>query len=666
MSIATNTINPFDLNKASSLSDSEILQYWVDILDNGGLVELINPRSLTPIMLLGGKGSGKTHLLRYCSAAVQSYVNGSLRHSVEKERFLGVYVPAEGLNTHKFSDKGQLPDTWASIFALYFEIWLVTSLVEVVEQYILEDSTEFDEAGFIADVVNSFDADVTSRIHNFRELHEYLVRTRKEIDYIVNNSALTSSVSGIEVPFSQGRLLYGIPESLARRFPHFSKSNIVYLIDEVENLTADQQKFLNTLIRYRKGNSTIRIGARLYGVRTHQTLGSGEPIRRDAEYQQVILDDVLRTRTDEYKKLAYGIIAKRIGATIPSTEDIENYFERADRDQYQRLSLSLAEPGDRERKERPYFRKFRKNIELAFNFKESDTDKFIVPLQVRDNPFLEKANIFMVYKDWPSNANELQKVCVDVGQQCEKFAAGGRGSAPSYSRILDHFSSDLFAQLCRDFRTRVPYAGLKSLLQVSQGIPRNLLTILRNTYRRSLFLNESPFSRSKISVEAQSDGVRDSTSWFWEDAQPDGSSAEVRDAVEALGLLFRSIRYSDRPAECDVCTFSVNVDDLTPSSRHILMLAENWSYLIQMRDGARNKNDRGINAKYQLGPMLAPKWDLSENRRGNIELGSDLANAIFDQDRRDNLAALVRARISGMNGPHFTISKNSTQGALFQ
>jgi hypothetical protein len=49
--------------------------------------------------------------------------------------------------------------------------------------------------------------------------------------------------------------------------------------------------------------------------------------------------------------------------------------------------------------------------------------------------------------------------------------------------------------------------------------------------------------------------------------------------------------------------------------------------------------------------MLAPLWEISHHRRGNIELQPDIANAIFDLDRRNDLPQLVQARVANMNAP---------------
>lgn len=56
--------NPFALVRASDYTDEQINALWVEI---GPTVinAIIEPRSRTSKFILGGKGTGKTHLLRH-------------------------------------------------------------------------------------------------------------------------------------------------------------------------------------------------------------------------------------------------------------------------------------------------------------------------------------------------------------------------------------------------------------------------------------------------------------------------------------------------------------------------------------------------------------------------------------------------------------------------
>ncbi len=64
--------NPFGVTKANDLDDAQIQSLWVDVLtvdDQIGTFSLAN--GYMPAFVLGGKGSGKTHLMRYHSFELQ-------------------------------------------------------------------------------------------------------------------------------------------------------------------------------------------------------------------------------------------------------------------------------------------------------------------------------------------------------------------------------------------------------------------------------------------------------------------------------------------------------------------------------------------------------------------------------------------------------------------
>ena len=71
MSTNINTVNPFNITKAVDYSDEEINKYWVDIPEGNGFIDIIKPTSPMPMLILGGKGSGKTHIMRYFSFNLQ-------------------------------------------------------------------------------------------------------------------------------------------------------------------------------------------------------------------------------------------------------------------------------------------------------------------------------------------------------------------------------------------------------------------------------------------------------------------------------------------------------------------------------------------------------------------------------------------------------------------
>jgi len=149
--------NPFNITKAVDLTDKEILDYWVD-MPKGELLQQIKFLSPMPMLVLGGKGSGKPHLLRYISYAVQKLrYGGNAAAAFDAEKYIGIYIRCSGLNAMRFTGKGQSDDTWSSLFAYYMELWLSQALLSIIKDVICQGDVSIDdEEAFAKDVCERF------------------------------------------------------------------------------------------------------------------------------------------------------------------------------------------------------------------------------------------------------------------------------------------------------------------------------------------------------------------------------------------------------------------------------------------------------------------------------------------------------------------------------
>ena len=132
--------NPFNLTAAKDFSDEQIREFWVDMPGGGGLLAMLKPRSLMPMLVLGGKGSGKTHLLRYCSFELQKLKAGkALVPQITQDGFIGVFMRCEGLNANRFSGKGQSDELWNSVFQDYMDLFLADLLLSHISEILAAD-----------------------------------------------------------------------------------------------------------------------------------------------------------------------------------------------------------------------------------------------------------------------------------------------------------------------------------------------------------------------------------------------------------------------------------------------------------------------------------------------------------------------------------------------
>ena len=333
-----------------------------------------------------------------------------------------------------------------------------------------------------------------------------------------------------------------------------------------------------------------------------------------------------------------------IKTSISDLTDLYKYFEEIEKDDYYKnASLKIVSSSE---KERIYFRKLRENLKRYT--KEKQLNNIVTNLTLPEYPLLEKLNVFILYQNINKDINILD-FSESIGFDAKSLISQNTNdSSKKYLQKYQHFNNDMLAQLYREYGKSIPYSGLETIIHLSQGAPRNALSLLKNIYKRAIFNGEDPFSNDKISIKSQTEGISDTAEWFWDDVHLDNNGIRIRIAIENLSILFRYIRFCLKPTECDLSSFSIDINILSEEARNTIRNAENWSYLIHQPKGRNSKNTQQINDSYQLAPILTPKWGLSQIRGGTIEINKDLANAIFS-DNREIFKKELRKRLKSIS-----------------
>jgi hypothetical protein len=289
----------------------------------------------------------------------------------------------------------------------------------------------------------------------------------------------------------------------------------------------------------------------------------------------------------------------------------------------------------------------------------SDIDQVLNDLRLPDCALVEKLNTFLLYQDW-FRKKDVVKSAMEIGEGARRFMAGGE--AKRHHRQFGLFRSDLLAQLIRENDHKQRYLGFDTFVHMSSGLPRNLMIILKNVFRWSIFEGEAPFSAQPISRKAQRDGVHQSANWFYEDAPGEGNiGRDAQEAIERLAELMRRLRFADKPVESSLCTFSVDYAAISDGARGTIRAAEQWSMLIPIETGQRDRNTGAVLHKYQLSGMLAPRWDLPVFRRGVLELRPEEANAVFDVGYRPEYDGVVARRLGRLTAPFFRVPEERNE-----
>lgn len=660
--------NPFDHTKASYLSIEEIQNLWVEY---PSLRDITDPRSLQPKMIIGGKGSGKTHLLRYYSYSLQK-----IRHKQElvqgivEEGYLGNYTLLSGLNADRFKGEKIDREIWNAIFYYYVDLFIVENLLRNLRDVTENTSVLEDKEELISKkICSTFEEEISLKKYSLTSVINFIKEERNKIAMEVVNSAITKKINH-RIKCSPSNLVFRVPEIFKENIDEFKNLTFLYIIDELENITEWQQVYINSLIRECRPPSSIIVGSRLYGPKTYLTHSANEEIKVGAEFIEVFLDERFRHTSTDYKEFATELLLKRVWGDEPNNNqtNFSKNFETEDPFSAENSVFKKIIDKTKAKKKKVYFKKLRTEFKSLNNTKytnkkvisysDDQVETIIDSLTNDGKPLLEKLNCFLLYQSMSKSKN-LVKTANEIKIDMQDFEAKKNNK---YKRSFNKWKFDLIFQLVRDFELSLynpVYTGFDAIIELSDGLPRNLLMIMNKLYSISPFIGENPVMNS-FSVRAQNMAVEKASNWFYNDALPKGSDGVImRECISKLANFFREFKYSDKPSEKTLISFSYVDSEISAEARKFIDMAEKWSQIIELDSGHKDRNSKKIRKKYRLNKMLCPRWELSISSGGTIQFSPEEIEVIFTNVRDHRYNIVMSRRLQKLNFPFNTIKKST-------
>lgn len=668
--------NPFTLIKASDYSDAQINSLWVQVAPPETIKSIIEPSYTGSKYILGGKGSGKTHLLRYYSypASRLRAESESGLDTVRAQGFLAIFLRATEVDAYHFEPLFEPESKWQKLFAAFLELRLAESTLHALcDIENTSNEAELNTSALLRTVSDNLPDLAIDGITNFSGLREWVVAKRWEIHDAVNEAAYTGSID-VRVPFSIGALCLPLCQSIRSLHPDLSEVSVLYMIDEIENFSEYQQQIVNTLIRYSEGKASFRITGRRYAVKSHQTYPNGEENRENSEYKTVYLDELLQRNYKQFCRFSVDFVNSRLqasGLSLPSPgkgtkPSPRQLFSELSPDSFFGEVVDQYDLVDAMEVMRDQF--FSALRDLPITQHRDDISQRLFYELTTDLPLLlGKLNILLFCKKALKNS-DLFSLADKIRMDAAVFARKKDEADGYYARAYGHYAHDLLAQAFKQSkkRSKVPYAGFETFVRMSSGNPRNLLVILGKIYDIASFKGVDFVSKGKVSIEIQTEAAAESARFMYESDTNFGAlSAEAKDATRRLAEVFRTARYAINIPEVSPITFSFSELDLTEKSRNVLQSALNYSFLFEVPEGRPDRNNNRLNCKMQLNPLLSPKWDLPVGRRGDISFSKDILLSVFDPDYTKDFDYLLSLLRKKWNRPFRAADYKYSQQSLF-
>ena len=649
--------NPFSVVKANEFTTEQIIENWVSFAgSDDGFIAALNPQELMPKYVLGSKGCGKTHLLRYYSfdARLKVYDN-DIKSLLKKDRYLASYSRLDSLSSTRFS-KNSSGEEWKSLYNFYFELMQSLVSLEVYERVVtalnVKEST-------VTEIINTISRQVgvTLEVYSILSLKEFLNKRRVAVDNAIIDFAYTKKLDWEKVrpDFTFGSLIFEIPRIFSQKITELKDVSYIYVLDEYEKLKCEWQKeSLNSLVYEKKFKCTFWVGARKVGYTTRNTM-SGEPIHEGHEFTPVDLDALLKGNEKQFHAFAEDLFKKRLQLDGLKEENPQEIFEKFNEKE---LMNAIQKKG----KTPKHWKDFKGKL-TSVGLDDNDSAQIEQELlrHVEDDFVGQKLILYAYYLKWSDNKNKITKdvlfdIATSVGQMYEEYKSGNNAKMKEYYK---KFRQDFVAQLAEEnHETLYQYSGFERLVDIADCNPRIFLTLMKLIIEDCNFRGLAPFKDGKtIPVHSQYVGINETAKWFLKDIEVYGIDRENLDMATNHLLNFMYVsRFCDKPTETSLCTFYYRMNTGQRHVDHIIELAVQEAFLLEVQNKRKDKTLGTPQKSYQVNRLIATAYNLPIARRGVTSITPEMMKAIFDPDYFANFNAMLGAHKMSLNAP-FTTKK---------
>ena len=616
--------NPFEEYNAIDMAPEDVLKYYCEpdpIIENKN-ADFFRDRS---IIFEGSRGCGKTMVLKYLSFDVQR-----LRAEKEKARFLdfvaknggvGFYIRIDHAKLLSFQGHGYPRATWDRLFTHFFELTACAGFLRLLA-YVVETREVEESSPGVLKILGELSSLLSlPEAKSPRDLLKSVQNQIHEVDAFRNLLPFRRTDFAPKRAIGPGELSLEVPSLICSSIQKLSQCRLLVVIDEYENFSEAQQRYINGLIRSAGSNVGFRLGMRFEGLKTFGTVRKTEFLKLNSDIIRVNFKDVL-THDKEFRDFLAKLARRRLEATpffaTAGLTDIEALLGHEDDEQEARDLLS--------KKPNPT-RHFEILRDVVGNERFQST---VDLLRCPENPLLEELNILYVLrgKD-PKEVAELMRGHLSR----HRPPRSGKTPIPPDDTPIDgrvgSYSTDytnkyklsLLFLLLGTYKARKAYYGFNIFSFLSSGIPRNFINLCKSSVHRAYYeLGPEVFLRDKvIPREIQADSARDAAEDELENIQrihPYGG--ELSWLARNLGRLFRSYHLDSRIRYPEANTFTVDRTALSDRSRDLLSAAIMWSVIQRKASYQESGPSLSVSRIFTLNRILCPLFGLSYRTRGGI------------------------------------------------
>ena len=550
-----------------------------------------------PCVLVGGRGTGKTTVLRGLSYRGRFELDKRNAQNVRFWPYYGLYSRVDTNRVGAFKGP-ELPESqWLRKFGHYTNLLMCVQILRFLSwfQETTKISTDLGEVD-LRSVATAFSLPLPSNNEHLLQLLEHsLTEFEAHINNVADSPGPSLSLQGAPV----AQLLESV-----RQQDVFADKLFFFLIDEYENLEDYQQRLMNTLIKHSGELYSFKVCVRELGWRVRNTLTENEFLISPADYIRIDITDVMQgTEFEEFShKVCQDRLAALLGKDTKGVTDIRHLFKSIPEEE-EAMLLGIEE----------------QTQEILEALRKIAPAKVVAGLSPMEAYLL---------KFWSTSHN----------QPLEEIFQDFQANTTTWRTRLNNYSHALLFTLRRGRPgIRKYYSGWETFIQLAGGNIRFLLQLVEAGLARHVrdgHRISEPLSPASQTLAAQATGRANLT-------ELEGMSvhgAQLTKLLLGLGRVFGLMAASLEGHAPEVNQFEVDgasseptqqneIDELLKAAvMHLALARHSGSKLAS--DGATRDWD------YMIYPIYAPFFNFSYRRKRKMHLTSDQVLALVNSPPR--------------------------------
>jgi len=637
--------------RANSLSQNRAEEFGYDLSKDFVLPPIYEAldfkKSIKPKIFIGGRGCGKTMLLRYLSHQT-SFSKSKKNISVEDIKNIGLYWKVDTHMVHQLQKRGLEDDIWQSAFE---HIVTLFSCLEVCKSLESIANSKFESFG--KDEIDVLDINFLNEIgidapKSLYQLKDYFKSKISEFELWLRNVR-----KGSAPQFFPRSFISLLVNKLRNENGQFKNSIFNIYIDEYENLVEYQQEIINTWVKHSESPIVFHLAMKRNAFRTKKTVGS-ESLTELHDYRVHDLEDY-----PEGKKGFMVFAAEILLYRLQGQVNFKGYDFNP--------NILIDPTGFDERKSKVYRSNILEIVESIFpSLSKKDLANIIADDKNLIHRLFEKLNQilkikkssltardFIFYDDLRISLISLSLLHRDTIKpevilgEIQKFKLG---KPSNFNNSTDWIQNNFVGSYLYFYsglnRVCPLYTGFRTFCEMSNGNIRHLTELCYKTFLRASDSNTADMIVEiwKITVDHQAQAAKQASTTFLNEIKTFGRYGnQLHTFVQRLGTLFSLAHKNPRQSEPEQNHFSI-VEGAKGSKNSDTLLNEaiKWSVLFENKSTKKKSDHNPDYSEYVLNPIYSPYFHISYRKKRKLDFSLDTLDTLFSGSL-DEYESLLRS-----------------------